>query len=216
MKKQFDSFLEINKVIAILRGVDPDKVLPVAEALYAGGIRLLEITFIQNAPDRFSETTAAIHQLHEHFNGKMLIGAGTVLSVEQLEMARDAGAAFMIAPDTNIEVIKRAKELGMVAIPGAMTPSEIMTAYNNGADYVKVFPAADLGTSYIKAIKGPISHIPMMAVGGVDVSNAADFMKAGMCGLGVGGTLVDKKAIAAGEYEKLTAVAMELVKATAI
>lgn len=216
MREKFDSFLKINKIVAILRGVEPDKVLSVAEALYNGGIRLLEITFRQNAPESFVETTTAIKQLSQHFDGKMLIGAGTVLTVEQLEMAHEAGAIFMIAPDTNVNVIKRAKELGMIVVPGAMTPSEVMTAYNSGADYVKIFPAADLGTSYIKAIRGPISHIPMMAVGGVDVSNAADFLKVGICALGVGGTLVDKKAIAAGEYEKLTAVAKELVKATAI
>lgn len=104
----------------------------------------------------------------------------------------------------------------MISIPGAMTPSEVMTAYHSGADYVKIFPAADLGTSYVKAIRGPISHIPMMAVGGIDSSNAADFLKAGICALGVGGTLVDKKAIDAGDYEKLTTIAIELVNTTAI
>lgn len=128
-------------------------------------------------------------------------------------MARDAGAQYIITPNTNVELIRKVKEYGLLSFPGALTPSEIEIAYQAGADAVKVFPAGNLGPSYIKAVKAPLSHIPLMAVGGVNEKNAADFLAAGCCGIGVGGNLVNKAWIEAGEWEKIIALAQEYRKA---
>ncbi len=201
------------KVIAIVRGLDPDRCLKVAKALYDGGIRLLEITFAQNKPETFKDTQKAISAISEAFKGEMEIGAGTVLTPEQVDMAVDAGAKYIISPDVKEAVIKRTIERGAVSLPGALTPSEITTAYEYGADFVKIFPAGSLGAGYIKAVKAPISHIRLLAVGGINEDNAKDYLSAGACGLGIGGNLVNAKHIENGEYEKLTEVAKKLMSA---
>lgn len=214
MRPELDTILSINKVIAILRGVDADALLPVAQALVDGGIQMMEITYCQHNPASFYDTAAQIEALRKRFAGKAYVGAGTVMTKEQVDLSAEAGAVFIISPDTNPQVISYTKKRGMVSIPGAMTPSEIMLAYNSGADYVKVFPAANLGPAYIKSIRGPLSHIPLMAVGGIDKNNVGAFLAAGVCGVGVGGTLLNKGAIAQGDYEKLTQAAQELIAAT--
>ena len=150
--------------------------------------------------------------LTEEFGDKMLFGAGTVTSVELVELTHAHGGKYIISPDTNVDVIKRTVELGMVSLPGAMTPTEVMTAHAAGADFVKLFPAGDLGVSYLKAIRAPISHVKLMAVGGVNESNAADFLKAGAVGLGIGGNLAKKAWIDAGEFDKLTEAAKTMVE----
>ena len=213
MREQTIATIQQEKIIAILRGVDQCEALQVADALYAGGIRLLEVTFQQNAPETFLATAEAIATVSERYRGRMLVGAGTVISPGQAEQAYDAGAAYIISPNMDPEIIKRTRELNMVSIPGAMTPTEILAANNAGADFVKVFPAAALGAAYIKAVRAPISHVKLMAVGGINSKNAPEFLSAGICGLGVGGNLVDQKSIAAGEFENLKAAAEELVAA---
>ena len=132
-------------------------------------------------------------------------------SVELVELAASAGAKYIISPDTNIDVIKRTRELGLVSMPGALTPTEILTAYNNGADFVKLFPIANLGPAYVKAVRAPISHVPMMAVGGVNETNLREYLDLGMCGAGIGGNLVNKKWVENGEFEKITEVARTMV-----
>jgi 2-dehydro-3-deoxyphosphogluconate aldolase/(4S)-4-hydroxy-2-oxoglutarate aldolase len=199
------------KVIAIVRGVGSEQCLRVAEALYQGGIRLVEITFNQNNPDSFSETTDAIAAIGKTYAGKMLCGAGTVTSVELVDRAADAGAKYIISPDSNPAVIRRTLERGMVSIPGAMTPTEILAAHNAGADFVKLFPAAALGTDYIKAVRAPINHVRLLAVGGINEKNIGAFLAAGLYGAGVGGNLANKAWIQAGEYERITTAAEELV-----
>ena len=198
------SSIEKEKVIAILRGVEKDKLLPVAKALYDGGIRLIEVTFRQQAPDSAAETARAIEWIRSEYEGRMLVGAGTVLTEAQADLAHRAGAGFIISPDTEPHVIARTRELDMVSIPGAMTSTEILAAHRAGADFVKIFPASVMGTAYIKAIRGPISHVRLLAVGGIDSGNAAAFLKAGVCGVGVGGKLVDAGAIEKGGLGKLT------------
>lgn len=200
------------KIIAIVRGMDKDTCVKIAQALYDGGIRLIEITFAQNKPETFCNTAAAIKEISAMFEGRMEVGAGTVLTVEQVDMAVDAGAKYIISPDTNPDVIKRTLERGAVSLPGALTPSEIVSAHNAGADFVKVFPVANLGAAYIKAVKAPLSHIRLLAVGGVNENNAVDFLKAGALGLGIGGNLVNAKHIANGEFYKLTEAAKTLVE----
>lgn len=211
MRDAIMQMIEKEKIIAIVRGVASEQCVKVAKALYDGGIRLVEVTFNQKRPDTFQDTADAIAAISQKFDGNMLIGAGTVTTTEQVEMAAKAGAGYIISPNVNIEVIQRTLELGMVSIPGALTPSEIMTAHCAGADYVKLFPVGCMGVDYIKAVLAPVSHVKMLAVGGVNSSNAAEFLRAGMCGVGVGGNLANKKWIEADEYCKITDAACEMV-----
>jgi len=204
--------IENAKIIAIVRGVDSSSIQKVAEALYQGGIRFLEVTYDHQSKD-FKKTSEAISALCKNFAGRLNIGAGTVTSVDLVKAAAENGAQFIISPDCNVEVISATKRLHLVSIPGAMTPSEILTAYDAGADFVKVFPAGSLGPSYIKAVRGPIPQVKLMAVGGIDASNAASFLEAGCVGLGVGGKLVSKSLVAAGKFDELTKNAQELIAA---
>ena len=199
------------KVIAIVRGVDPEACMKVADALYAGGIRLMEVTFNQKDPASFKDTAEAISRISKAYEGKMLVGAGTVTTPELVEIAVEAGAKYIISPDTNVDVIRRTVELGAVSMPGALTPSEVLLAHRTGADFVKLFPVGNLGTAYVKALCAPISHVKMLGVGGINEDNAADFIKAGVVGVGVGGNLANKKWIEAGEFDKITEVAKKLV-----
>ena len=206
-------WVRAKKIIAIVRGLKPDYMLRLADALYAGGIDLMEVTFNQKQPETWQDTAGAIRAIAGHMEGRMLPGAGTVLNQRQLDMARDAGAAYIITPNTNPELIGKVKEYGLASFPGAFTPSEIEAAWEAGADAVKVFPAGSMGPSYIKAVKAPLSHIPLMAVGGVNEKNCAEFMAAGCCGIGVGGNLVNKTWIENGQWDRITALAAEFRKA---
>ena len=170
--------IEQYKIIAIVRGVESSKCMKVADALYEGGIRLLEITYDQKNPESWENTAKAIGDIAEKYKGRMYCGAGTVTKTELVEMTADAGGKYIISPNTNVEVIKRTKELGMISIPGAMTPTEILTAHDAGADLVKLFPASDLGIGYMKAIQAPISHVKLVATGGINDKNAKSFLEA--------------------------------------
>ncbi|MCI8683641.1 MAG: bifunctional 4-hydroxy-2-oxoglutarate aldolase/2-dehydro-3-deoxy-phosphogluconate aldolase [Lachnospiraceae bacterium] len=200
-----------NKIIAIVRGMEPEHCVNLARALYEGGINMVEITFNQKSTDHFEATTKAIRAISEELSEQVMVGAGTVLTKEQVDLAKEAGALYIITPSTNPEVIRYAKEQGMVTMPGAMTPSEIAAAYEAGADFVKIFPVGNLGAAYIKAVKAPMSHIPVLAVGGVNEKNVAEFIKAGAIGAGVGGNLVNAQWIQNGEFDKITALAREFV-----
>ena len=200
------------KAIAIVRGASVEDCIKVADALYEGGIRLMEITFNQKNPDSFKDTAAAIEGVSKKYEGKMYIGAGTVTTPELVEIAAKAGAKYIISPDTNVDVIKKTLELGLVSMPGALTPTDVLLAHRSGADFVKLFPVGILGTAYVKAICAPISHVKMLAVGGVNEDNAADFMKAGVVGVGVGGNLAKKDWIEAGEFWRITETARKLVE----
>ena len=213
MREQIIKMVEEQKVIAIVRGVEPEKCLEVAKALYAGGIRMIEVTFDQKNPERQWETAESIRRISEYFEGQIAVGAGTVTSEKLVETAAAAGARYIISPDTNEAVIKRTRELSLVSMPGALTPTEVLNAHRWGADFVKLFPVGSFGTGYVKAVKAPLNHIRLLAVGGVNADNIADFLDAGCCGAGVGGNLVNKKWIEAGEYGKLTKAAEELLAA---
>lgn len=197
------------KIIAIIRGIGSDRILPTVEALLEGGISLLEVTFNHESADSKADTLKSLTLISREFGSDVYLGVGTVLTPSQAEDAIDAGAQYIISPNTDVTVIKKTKELGKISIPGAFTPSEMVLAYHSGADIIKIFPAGVLGTRYIKAVLAPLSHIPVVAVGGVDAENAADFLRAGAIGVGVGGSLVDVKAIYASEYEKITKNARE-------
>ena len=199
------------KIVAIVRGVYGEDAVNLAKALYAGGIELLEVTFDQSKPESLNRTSDTVKMLCQELGDKMYFGAGTVTTIEMLNLAKEAGASFIVSPDFNPEVIKATVEAGMVSMPGAMTPTEILTAYRAGADFVKVFPTAGLGSSYIKAVRGPLNHIRLLAVGGVNEKNIAEFLAAGCVGAGVGGNLVNKTWIANGEWDKITALAKEFI-----
>lgn len=207
--KNVTQLVQETKVVAIVRGLDSGYE-QLAQALYDGGIRAIEVTFNQKDPSTWVQTTGAIHAIRETMGEKMAVGAGTVTTVELVQLAFDAGAEFIVSPDTNEAVIRRTKKLGMVSMPGAMTPTEIRQAYAAGADFVKVFPAGTLGSGYIKAIRGPLNNIPLLAVGGVSENNAGEFMKAGCVGVGVGGNLVNGEWIVQGQWDRITALAKEL------
>lgn len=199
-------------IIAIIRGFEPEVCLRLAEAYHKGGIDKVEVTFNQKAPDTWKDTASAIRSIKERFGDVMQVGAGTVLTGEQLRICEDAGGSFMVTPNVNVALIRQCVADGLVAMPGALTPSEAVEAYDAGASYVKIFPAGTLGSGYIKAIKAPLSHIPLLAVGGIGPDNVADFIKAGCVGAGMGGNLTNKEWIQAGEWDKITAVATALVK----
>lgn len=213
MRVQVINWTKQYKVIAIVRGAEPEQCLQVAQALYEGGIRMMEITYNQSVPESWPRTAEAISSVAKAFAGKMLVGAGTVTTPELVEMTAEAGGLFVISPDANPEVIKRTRALGLVSMPGAMTATEVQQAFRAGADFVKLFPIGSLGAGYLKALKAPLSHIDFLAVGGVDEKNAADFLKAGAAGVGIGGNLANKDWIASGQYNKITETARKVVAA---
>ena len=205
--------IEKEKIIAIVRGVSPESCLKVADALYEGGIRLMEITYDMQKPESFSQTAAAIRAIGEKYHGRMYVGAGTVTSTELVELTAASGGRFIISPNVNADVIHRTKELGLVSIPGAMTPTEILCAHKAGADFVKLFPASELGPSYLKAIRAPISNVKIIATGGINEKNIAEYLKAGAVGFGVGGNLANKQWILDSEFEKISAVSRQMIGA---
>lgn len=190
-----------SKVVAILRGVKPEQMEPLAEALYRGGIRCIEVTFDHKNDGCVAATAGAIRFLSEKFAGRMFIGAGTVLTEEEVEATAAAGGTFIISPNCDEAVIRKTRALGLVSIPGAMSPTEIVRADQWGASIVKVFPAGDLGPGYIKSVRGPLSHIRLCAVGGVDDRNLEAFYKAGVSCFGVGSNIARKELLAAQDYD---------------
>ncbi len=200
MKAQSIDFIKEHKLIAIARGLNDVNICDVAAALFDGGVRLLEVTFDQTDSENLITTPKLIEMLNKNFGGKMLIGAGTVMSKEQCEAAYSAGAKYIISPHTDAEIIRYTNEKKLVSLPGAFTPTEVASAYSYGADFVKLFPAGNLGVNYIKAIKAPLKHIPMLAVGGVDENNIREFMQTGICGVGVGDKLIKPDFVKAGDF----------------
>ncbi len=201
------------KIIAIVRGVQSKYIVNTVNALVEGGISCVEVTFNQSSEEGYKETIRSLELLSEHFSEKVLIGAGTVLTSKSVDEAASCGAKYIISPNVDQAVIERTKEKGLVSIPGALTPSEIMSAYNWGADILKLFPAGVFGTEYIKAIRAPISHVPMMAVGGISPDNIRGFFDIGIVGVGIGGKLVDTTAIEEGNFEALTKTALQYTDA---
>lgn len=195
------------KLIAIVRGVKTADLIPTAEAMYRGGVRVLEITYSANGAVSDEETAEGIRSLKAHFGDRMRIGAGTVLTERQVELTHLAGGEFIISPDTNPTVIQKTVLLGMISIPGALTPTEVQTAHRAGADFVKLFPITSLGSPYVKAIRAPLSHIRFLAVGGVNEHNMAEYLRAGICGFGIGSNIVDRKKIERGDFEGVESLA---------
>ena len=201
------------KIVAIVRGIKSDKILDLVEAMYKGGITCVEVTFDQSSEEKIKDTLTSISKISDKFNDKICVGAGTVMTAEQVRLAVKAGAQYIISPNVDEEVIKETKNLNKISIPGAFTPTETAYAYKLGADIVKLFPAGELGAGYIKAVKAPLKHIPVVAVGGVNPENCADFIKAGAIGVGCGGNLVSAKLVEEGRFDEITAVAKQYMEA---
>ncbi|ASE34745.1 bifunctional 4-hydroxy-2-oxoglutarate aldolase/2-dehydro-3-deoxy-phosphogluconate aldolase [Mammaliicoccus sciuri] len=175
------------KLIAILRNANPNDILPIVETLYKAGIRAIEVTM--NSP----KALESIELISNEMKGKVVVGAGTVLDAESARLAILSGATFILSPTVDKDTIRMSKKYGTVSIPGAMTPTEILEAYEYGGDIIKVFPTTSLGPEYIKDLQGPLPHIPLLPTGGVSIDNVTDFIEAGAVGVGLGSALVNTK-----------------------
>ena len=195
-------------LIPVVRVSASQEAMDVADALKAAGVSLIEITMtVQGA-------MGVIKALSRKFGEEVVIGAGTVLDAETGKEALLSGARFLVSPSLNLDLIHLARQAGAVVIPGALTPTEIVTAWNTHADTVKVFPVGQVGgPEYIKALKGPLPQIPLVPTGGVNIHNAGAFIRAGAAALGVGGELVDKKAVAQKNFGLIKENAMAFLKA---
>lgn len=195
-------------VIPVVRVTSAQEAIEVSDAIKEGGISLIEITMsVQGAID-------VIKELTKKYRDEIIMGAGTILDSETARAALLAGAQFIVTPTLNLDVIQIAHRYSAVVVPGAMTPTEILTAWNAGADMVKVFPAAQLGgPEYLKALKGPLPQILLVPTGGVNLQNAGAFIKAGASAIGVGGELVDKKAVKEKKFNVITENARAFLRA---
>ena len=191
--------------VAVIRLADASKLIKVAEAIYKGGVSAIEITM--TVPDAINVIKSACKEIGSYMN----VGVGSVLDPETAKKAIDAGANYVVSPIFKKEIIEMAHANGVPAMPGAFTPTEIQTAFEAGADIVKVFPADVVGMAFFKGILAPMPHLKLMPTGGVSLTNAGDWLKAGACAVGVGSALLDKKAIESGNYEVLTENAKVLI-----
>lgn len=187
-----------NGAVAVVRLKDPDKFLKVAEALREGGLFSIEITL--TVPNAFQ----LIERTVKEFGDNLFVGVGSVLNAESAQKAIDAGANYVVSPVFKKEIIETAHKSDIPAMPGCFTPTEMQIAHEAGADIIKVFPADVVGMAFFKAVKAPMPHLKMMPTGGVTLTNAGDWIKAGACAVGVGSALLDPKAIDAGDYARLT------------
>ncbi len=198
-------------VVAVLRAPNGDLLSDVAEALLAGGVEAVEITFTVPGAHRVLE------QVADRLGDKILLGAGTVLDPETARVALLAGAEFVVSPTVNLDVIRLCRRSDKGILPGALTPTEVLTAWEAGADIVKVFPSDLTGPKYLKALHGPLPQVRLMPTGGVNLDTAADFLRAGAVALGIGGSLVESKAVADRDMARIELLArkyVEIVKQT--
>ncbi len=192
-------------IVAVIRAASGERLAEVAEALLSGGVDVMEVTF----------TVPRAHQALEHvaarLGDKILLGAGTVLDAETARIALLSGAEFIVSPTVNLDVIKLCRRYDKLAMPGALTPTEVLSAWEAGADIVKIFPSDITGPAYLKALHGPLPQVRLMPTGGVTLETAAEFLKAGAYALGIGGSLVDPRAVAAGDFKSIERLARQFV-----
>jgi 2-dehydro-3-deoxyphosphogluconate aldolase/(4S)-4-hydroxy-2-oxoglutarate aldolase len=197
-RKEILNKLEANVAVAVIRLADSTKLIRVCEAIFEGGVKSIEITM--TVPNAISVIKESVKKLGDH----MLIGVGSVLNAETAKEAIDAGANYVVSPIFKKEIIEVAHKNDVPALPGCFTPSEIQTAFESGADIIKIFPADVLGMAFFKSILAPMPHLKLMPTGGVTLTNAGDWIKAGACAVGIGTALLDKNAIAQENYKLLT------------
>jgi 2-dehydro-3-deoxyphosphogluconate aldolase / (4S)-4-hydroxy-2-oxoglutarate aldolase len=192
-------------IVAVVRAATGKSLVQVANALAQGGVTAIEVTFtVPGALD-------VIRQVNQEFGDSIVLGAGTVLDPETARAAILAGAEYIVAPTLNHDVIRLCKRYDKAVMPGAFTPTEILSAWESGADIVKVFPADSGGPAYLKALRGPLPHIRLMPTGGVDLSTAESFLKAGACCLGVGSALVEPDAVSSGDFDRIRDLAVQFI-----
>ena len=200
--------LKLAGLVPVIKVKRAEDAVPLCRALAEGGLPVAEITFRTDAAEE------AIRRVHDELP-EVILGAGTVLTLEQLSIAAQAGAKYIVSPNSDCYIIKETKRRGLISIPGAMTPTEITAAHAAGADIVKLFPAGALGVEYFKAIKAPLRHIPVAAVGGVTPENLLLFKKAGACAYGISTGIFNAAAIKSEDYERVRLLAREYVRLAA-
>ena len=207
MSKQTNlSRVHENGIVAVIRAASGERLADVAEALVAGGIEVMEVTFTVPRAQQVLERVA------ERLGDRILLGAGTILDSQTARIALLSGAEFIVSPTVNLDVIKLCHRYDKLVMPGAFTPTEVLTAWEAGADIVKIFPSDVVGPAYLKALGGPLPQVRMMPTGGVTLETAAAFLRAGAFALGVGSSLVDPKVVAAGEMTKIEKLARQFVE----
>ena len=193
-------------VVAVIRAPSGELLADVAESLLAGGVEVMEVTFT------VPRALEVLEKVADRLGDRILLGAGTVLDSETARAALLAGAEFVVSPTVNLEVIRLCRRYAKPVLPGAFTPTEVLAAWEAGADIVKIFPSDVTGPAYIKALRGPLPQVRMMPTGGVNLDTAADFLRSGACALGVGGSLVEPKSIAAGDMNRIESLARQYVQ----
>jgi 2-dehydro-3-deoxyphosphogluconate aldolase/(4S)-4-hydroxy-2-oxoglutarate aldolase len=192
-------------IVAVVRSPDSRQLVEVTRALADGGVTVVEITMtVPNALD-------VVREVRQALGDRVLLGAGTILDSETARAALLAGAEYLVAPTLNLDVIRLCQRYDKLVMPGAFTPTEVLTAWEAGADIVKVFPADVVGPAFFKALRGPLPQIRLMPTGGVDLHTAADFLRAGACCLGVGGQLVEPRAVAERNFDRIRDLARQYV-----
>ena len=209
MKKEIIERVKKEKIVAIIRNINSADCLKLATLLYKNGISIMEIPFDISKTNN-DNTLIAIRDIKKSLPN-VIVGAGTVINIDFLNKAKEAGAQFIVSPNIDNVVIAEAQNNGLVIMPGAMTPTEIEYAHRCGADFVKIFPASVLGTGYIKAVKSPLNNIDIIAVGGINESNAGDFIKAGAIGVGVG-CVANKSLIKEQKWQEIEDIIIKLKK----
>ena len=198
-------FIEQNGIVAVIRKIEPTILEEVVNALVTGGIKVIEITVDSD------NSYQSITKLKEKYGNELLVGAGTVLDVPTAKTAIDADADFIFSPTFNEETIRLTNQYGRISIPGVLTPTEILNAYAAGADILKVFPGAALGANYFKDVLGPLTHIPLMPTGGVNLTNLKTFLNNGAMAVGIGGSLMDKELIENRDFDGIQSLANQYV-----
>lgn len=197
-------YIKQQGLMVIFRGVDLSLIPYLTRAIYDGGVRVVEVTFDPSDPNTAEKTALAIRAIYETMGDKMLVGAGTVIDEKYVVAAKEAGAKFLLAPDVNTDIIKLTKQMGIISIPGAFTPTEVMTAYRAGADIVKLFPITKDDIGYLVNITRPLSHVPFLCTGGVNPDTIGDFFKAGACAVGTGISILRPDLIANRDFKGIT------------
>ncbi len=194
-----------NPLLAILRNVPDEKLMDYASAIVSGGVKFFEVALnSQNA-------LCQISKLKEHFGDRVIIGAGTAITVERAKSAIDAGAEFLLSPSTDVDVLKYCRREKIPMLPGALTPSDVSACVRHGFNVIKLFPAGDMPKGYIKSLKGPFDDTDYVAIGGVNADNAADFIKQGYIGVGLGSAIIPKEYVQNSEWDKASKYIAEML-----
>ena len=201
-----------SKIIIVCRGIEEAEIVNVANALYEGGIRFIEIPFNQADPTSFEKTARMITAVKTALKDKMHVGAGTVITVEQFELAKNAGAEIIVSPTLEEDVVKLTKQAGLISMPGCATPTEMSRAYKLGSDLIKLFPSSVMNLQAIKEIRVPLCHIPLVCFGGVSVENISEVLSLGVVGVGMASSILNKQALQEKDYKKITELALRVTK----